>query len=529
MWLRYWGKIVDDYSAMRWPCPEGFHTPMIWEWQWINTIMTWLNIWNGEDWGNYLKLPFAWYIDYGGVDWVTDIGYCGYYWTCSPDQSNLVHEIYFDDTDGAADISYLDEKGYASSIRPFKDTFVVPTASWTVLAWTLGGAWVFYDATLWLISITSNWTTGYTMADKNVWATVVYNYWDALSDANCGKYFQRWNNYWFTWNSITTTSSTQVDASWYWPWNYYSSSTFITDYGDWSSVPNDNLRWWVTWVQQRPAPIVKRYYGWKIVNDYSAMRWPCPEGFHVPSKDEWVALYNIWADYEIWDSSDAIETCLKMPFSGYRLSWTWVSSQGTSADYWSSTHNATRYAYCFHANSTAINAQNSNYRSYALSIRPFKDVPVKLESPVNPWWDWVEITRVGMDFYIFHSTSLWVITIMYRDYGWEYITIADKNLGATTVYNVWDTLSESNCGKYYQRWNNYWFPRTWTISNTSSTKVDAWSYWPWNYYSSSTYITATPRDTSNNRNLRWWETWVQQRPAEVIKVYKWNTLIREKP
>lgn len=87
----------------------------------------------------------------------------------------------------------------------------------------------------------------------------------------------------------------------------------------------------------------------------------------------------------------------------------------------------------------------------------------------------------------------------------------DKNLWATTVWNSGDTLSEANCWKYYQRWNNYWFPRTWTVT-TSSTQVDASTYWPWNYYSSSTFITRSSSpyrwDTTDNWNLRWWVTWV---------------------
>ena len=64
--------------------------------------------------------------------------------------------------------------------------------------------------------------------------------------------YQRWNNYWFpsTW-TISNTSSTQVDASTYWPWNYYSSGTFITWNQDWSSVQNDDLRWWTTWITKK--------------------------------------------------------------------------------------------------------------------------------------------------------------------------------------------------------------------------------------------------------------------------------------
>ena len=85
----------------------------------------------------------------------------------------------------------------------------------------------------------------------------------------------------------------------------------------------------------------------------------------------------------------------------------------------------------------------------------------------------------------------------------------DKNLWATTVYNDWDTLTESNMGYMYQWWNNYWFPSIWTISNTSSTQVDASAYWPntdnW-YYSSDTFIIWS-NDWSSVINVDlWWNT-----------------------
>ena len=82
----------------------------------------------------------------------------------------------------------------------------------------------------------------------------------------------------------------------------------------------------------------------------------------------------------------------------------------------------------------------------------------------------------------------------------------DKNLWATAVYSDWDTLSQDNMWNMYQWWNNYWFPSTWTISNTSSTQVDASSYWPGNYYSSDTFITWSDDWSSVSNNDLWWDT-----------------------
>jgi hypothetical protein len=134
-------------------------------------------------------------------------------------------------------------------IRPSKNVPITPSSSWTTLYQWSWSAWIFWNSTFWLISISSNGTTWYTLRDKNLWATIVFNYWDALTDDNCGNVFQRGNNYPFPWTKSSasiTTSSTQVNVSWYWPWNYYSSSTWVTASPRQNSISNGrNLRWWL--------------------------------------------------------------------------------------------------------------------------------------------------------------------------------------------------------------------------------------------------------------------------------------------
>lgn len=110
--------------------------------------------------------------------------------------------------------------------------------------------------------------------DKNLWATTVFNQWDTVSDANCGYFYQWWNNYGFPHSWTVITSSTQVDASNYWPWNYYLDSTFIIwNWGDWSTIQNDNLWWWVTWVVIRNNTITNtwvlsvNWQTWNVIVD----------------------------------------------------------------------------------------------------------------------------------------------------------------------------------------------------------------------------------------------------------------------
>lgn len=238
----------------------------------------------------------------------------------------------------------------------------------SIYMWRELGPWTYHNPVEGLISFSTDWITWYTIADKNLWATTVYNDWDVLSEANCGKYYQWWNNYGFPFTWPVTTSSTQVNAGTYWPWNYYSSNKFITrselPYW-WDSSNNTNL-WWNT------------------TDTFVARQWPCDVGYHVPSKDESVSLVAVmtalWIDTSNWN---CMKTYLKMPFAGYRDSRTaGVSHQGTSANYWSSTASFNDGAYNMYFNSAEFYPQGGGVRSYGFSIRPFKNTAVQ---PDDSW------------------------------------------------------------------------------------------------------------------------------------------------
>jgi len=253
---------ADDYSAMQWPAPEWFHIPLSTEWQWVKTIMNWLGLTTWDKYRINLHLPLSWVLSW--TNWNISSRWTLWRYWCSNNYYATARIITMTSSSFVVDTS---SQMSWYNIRPFKDLFVVPNNTWTVIQWTLWSAWIFRDETNWLISITWDGTTWYTIADKNLWATVVYKDWDTLSESNCWKFYQRWNNYWFPFTWATTKSTTKVDASWYWPWNYYSSSTFIYSTGDdwnWSSVQNDNLRWWVTWI----IPwYVDKYAWWEKINE----------------------------------------------------------------------------------------------------------------------------------------------------------------------------------------------------------------------------------------------------------------------
>jgi hypothetical protein len=82
-------------------------------------------------------------------------------------------------------------------------------------------------------------------------------------------------------------------------------------------------------------------------------------------------------------------------------------------------------------------------------------------------------------------------------------TMKNKNMEAGSVWYTTDSWSWiSSYGSHYQWGNNYGFPGTQTTPSTSSTKVSAAGKGPTNnYYSNSTFILLTQRDSSNNTNL----------------------------
>ena len=248
---------------MKGPCPGGYHIPTYNEHVSLKNIMQTLGIPYSTDYELYLHMPFKWWMrkyGNGSVDYTTQSSY----WSCSK-SSNAWYAWYLTgSTGGTTSGVTTSNNGYGrranwNHIRPFRDTPITldspnvvsfaQTYSWT------GDAWVYeFTLTSWeiVVSITADWVSWITIANKNLWATTMYISWDTASEANCWKFYQWGNNYWFPFTWSITTSSTRVDASSYWPWNYYSSSTFITNStnpADWSSVQNDNLRWWETGVK----------------------------------------------------------------------------------------------------------------------------------------------------------------------------------------------------------------------------------------------------------------------------------------
>lgn len=560
-----------DYSAMRWPCPNWYHIPLHTEHQ--DLVNMWTALWfgtsSGIDFVTYFHTPTScsrwsnwnnqWFSGVA-ISWSANKAPDWFYVLSAYADPAYPSENYVE-----TDYMMWLYESFWHPIRAFKDVPVIPDSNWTtVYQWTWS-AWIYYNSTLWLISVSSDWTNWITLKDKNEWATTVWNYWDALSAANVWNVYQRGNNYWFPRTWTITTSITQVDASSYWPWNYYSSSTFITTTPYRDSSENRNLRWWITWIVVHPnwitntgvlsvnwqawAVTINEFTPWGIATTgyvvtktasgyewaapqwttynagewiaiwtmHSDMQWPAPDGFHVPSSDEWAALCEILTStFSMASNATTMGTYLKMPAAGFRY---WndaaVYRVGEYGEYWSSTPYS-HIAFSLFFNSSNLDTDKDDTRAFGLSLRCFKDEPVIPTSSWTTLYDW---SSVATGAWVFYNATDGLISASWDGTTWY--TIMDKNLWATTVYNQWDTLTDANCGNFYQWGNNYSFPHSWTVT-TSSTKIDTSNYWPWNYYNSSTFITTTSNihDWSSVRNDNlWW--WVSQ----WTWIWDWNTII----
>lgn len=238
-----WLVMCPDNESMQWPCANWFHIPTLNELTALKDNMTalWIDTTTWNCFEIYMKMPIAWFRQQG-TQW-TVTAWRWAYWTTTPSWTNAAYFLFFNWS--MASLSDNRRRSEWMSIRPFRNTSVVPTNSWTVLFDGSGiapNAWIFYNSTDEIISISSDWINRITISDKNLWATSVYNNGDTLSETNCWKFYQWWNNYWFPRTWAITTSATLVDASNYWPWKYYNSSTFIY-WRSWRDNSNNTNLW----------------------------------------------------------------------------------------------------------------------------------------------------------------------------------------------------------------------------------------------------------------------------------------------
>jgi len=224
--------------------------------------------------------------------------------------------------------------------------------------------WVYHNPNSWIITLYKDSENMITLCDKNEWATTT----DTSSDCSYWYYYQWGNNYWFPTTWSMTTSSTNVDASNYWPWNYYCCWTFIKC-GTWDTSKNNNLWWWTT-------------------DTYAARQWMMASWYHIPSRADIVCLGNILCYINWWSyvTQDQLKQYIYFPESWYRtysgwyiccawVNWQWGIWTSDTCIYWSSTYWHVFFVCC-------TSDTEATYKWFWIPIRWFKNVPT------TPDWSW---------------------------------------------------------------------------------------------------------------------------------------------
>lgn len=121
------------------------------------------------------------------------------------------------------------------------------------------------------------------------------------------------------------------------------------------------------------------YYTWWGVNGFwnEGDQWPCPTGYHVPTKDEWNWIYNIWKTCSNRTSGKWLESYnfaydLKLPFAGYNDMW-----YGVMWRYWSSSFREwLDYGYDLwlkNVNQSSVDYEDAFPTYQKLTVRCFKN------------------------------------------------------------------------------------------------------------------------------------------------------------
>ena len=190
----------------------------------------------------------------------------------------------------------------------------------------------------------------YTIMDRNMWATGVYNKnYGTPNSSSLGYVYQWWNNYWFParWDLaqqwVFTTNSQVPKSIWSkWVPSKYSSMTYYLDSNKdatWmAGWTTSDWIWWWTWDTASTE--------WANTT-LEGRQWPCPAGYHVPSSVEIATIFMSWSGvsvYTSWDGTGATSAAIKFS-EDFLLPPVWrragsgIAGMQVAMSYWSSSPN----------------------------------------------------------------------------------------------------------------------------------------------------------------------------------------------
>lgn len=454
---------TKDYTAMRGPCPEGFHVPTYDDW---DRVIPYSSI----NFMEYYHMPPGFEFSSTSLS-VYEKTSSSDYWACdkmtmqsSWGSTAQILRIYASWWSNHYPASIVQ----ASHIRPFKDEVVHPDSTWTLEYEEEDECYIYHNATLWLITVyidtAREGKIRTTMADKNLWATVLYNYWDTQSTSNCGYIYQPWNNYWFDPQWTITKSNTVVNCTWYWPGNYYSSNLMKTT--NWNTT-NEDMWWWETWVLPVSAELKSAYIGdWLNAWIYhNASLW-------LITFKKWAYKYT-FADKNLWATSTDVTSSASYwyYFQFWNNHWrtSRPSSRSASQIDWSSYWPWNYYnSSTFH---TVSDWNNPTLWDSSWNLNLWWDTTNTYEArqwPCPSWWhipSWTEVYDIFWEIWNRHNikTKEWFRQCLLMPQPW-WLAYNDW-----TVIDVWDVWVWMTTQRWWISWSHIWRFHSvwwdWTVSS----------------------------------------------------------------
>jgi len=341
-----------------------------------------------------------------------------------------------------------------------------------------------------LYFLKSDGTTGhYTLMDRNMWATEVYNQnQDNPNFESLWYHYQRWNNYGFKpceWNECSTfpwweTAWNIVIEKSVWeayaPSKYARNTWSTADNWMWWAGDNDNLRWWAWDEKFSDGP-------WTGGD----RQWPCPDEYHIPSAYEWNQMSNAWEDAVdtgfSFTKGVIFDSDFLMPSAGYRSSSTHAIDLILFAHYWSSSPWSSGEDWMrlyVNGGPWVSNLDRSNW----LSIRCMKNTnnADTLQIHAN-WWTNAVIAFTG-SVSNWRFTSLWTPRKGNSVFVWWYDAPVDWN-----KLETWSAVVPD----IYARW---------VVNVTFNPK--GWSGIPSQTINLGEYATQPTDPTRDNSEFKWW-------------------------
>lgn len=438
---------VTNPEDRRWPCPENYHIPSIWEWSKLLEFWAWkyngvsIKSENGLYWFDdnqtaftffndtfYISLPGKRTSDNSIInqnDWML-------LWTSTPYNDGSTFRISW--ASNSIKTYFTDGRWVALPIRCFYNSYRLPVRVKYEVNWWY---WVDYETT-------EDKVITYTKDDDNSeysWDAIL---WAVKRDNNCWEdrdkkcIFGWWHT--LTGDKMWTWNITE-DITIYAKWLEFDDKD--VSYSGTSFIVMDRNLWAInSWTDEYAYGYYLTWWEKDII---------CPEWYHIPNTWEWLWVKKLLGSDFNWE---LIKNLFNLPFAGKSLYGeiieTWVNGYYLAKDW-----NEINYA---KISNSDIKIENLNEWEN-VSVRCFKDYNTwTIKFNTNGWWDgiddiiavnwreeWEDLQVPERDNSIF---SWWFTTSGFREWTKLEKNINYKNEKEINLYAKW------KCVEWYQENGN---------------------------------------------------------------------------